>query len=63
MLVYVTPILTLLGLSLLLADAFVKDERYRRAITVAKRIVCLMLGIGFLVMVIGFIGTFIQLNF
>ena len=63
MLVYVAPILTLIVTVLLVADVLVKDEKYSRVIKLAKKIAVVMLGIVFLVMVIGLVIAFVRLNF
>lgn len=63
MLVYVAPILTLIVTVILVADVLVKDEKYSRVIKLAKKIAVVMLGIVFLVMVIGLVIAFVRLNF
>ena len=63
MLVYVAPILTLIVTVILVADVLVKDEKYSHVIKLVKKTAVVMLGIVFLVMVIGLVIAFVRLNF
>lgn len=62
MLVYVMPILLLIGTVLVLGTLFAKDEKQRDKTKLAAKIVGIIMGIFFLIMVIAFIDVFIQLN-
>lgn len=63
MLAYVSPILLLIVVVLALGSVLTKSEKQRHMFRNASRIVCLLLGIVFLIMVIGLVTVFIQLNF
>ena len=63
MLVYVTPIVTLTGALLFVGMTCSKDEKQRAFFRLAVKIVGGIMGIGFVIMVIGFVSAFIRLIF
>ena len=63
MLAYVLPILLLIGTVLLLGTTLAKSEKQRSMLKLATKIIGALIGIVFLIMIIGFIDAFIQLNF
>lgn len=62
-LAYIAPLLTLIGTALVAGLIFTKDEKLRAGFKLAVKIVGALMGIMFLIMVIGFVSAFIRLNF
>ena len=63
MLVYFTPIVTLIGVLLFLGMTCSKDEKVRGICKVALKIAGGVMGVFFLIQVIALVAAFIELNF